>query len=70
MDGDIAHDGGRAPEQRGSWASVAFVPVALLTAGVWWMHRKERDRRIGLAGAMAGWLFIGSLALLGVSGFL
>jgi Kef-type K+ transport system membrane component KefB len=28
------------------------------------------DRRIGLAGAMAGWLFIGSLALLGVSGFL
>jgi len=53
-----------------SWASVAFVPVALLTAGVWWMHRKERDRRIGLAGAMAGWLFIGSLALLGVSGFL
>lgn len=53
-----------------SWASVAFVPVALLTAGVWWMHRKERDRRIGLAGALAGWLFIGSLALLGVAGFL
>ena len=30
---------------------------------------KDGEPRIGLAGAMAGWLFIGSLALLGVAGF-
>ena len=51
-------------------ASVVFVPVALLAAGVWWMHVRERRARTGLAGAMAGWLFIGSLALLGVAGSL
>ncbi|MGI8998692.1 MAG: hypothetical protein ACR2GO_03175 [Candidatus Limnocylindria bacterium] len=53
-----------------SWATMAFVPAALLTAGVWWKHMKERERRIGLAGTMSGWLFIGALGLLGVSGFL
>ncbi len=52
-----------------SWATIAFVPAALGTAGAWWLHMRERRSRIGLAGAMAGWLFIGSLALLGVSGF-
>ena len=52
-----------------SWAGIAFVVAALLTASLWWMHMKERDRRIGIAGSMAGWLFIGSMALLGVSGF-
>jgi len=54
----------------GSWARIAFVPTALVTAGLWWMHMKERGRRNGLAGGMAGWLFIGSLALLGVAGYL
>ncbi|MGH2401523.1 MAG: hypothetical protein ACRDE6_02330 [Candidatus Limnocylindria bacterium] len=53
-----------------SWATIAFVPAALGSAGAWWLHMRERRSRIGLAGAMAGWLFIGSLALLGVSGFL
>ncbi len=53
-----------------SWATMAFVPAALLTAGAWWRHMKERERRIGLPGTMAGWLFIGALGLLGVSGFL
>ncbi len=54
---------------RQSLATVAFIPAALLTAGAWWIHMKDGERRIGLAGAMAGWLFIGSLALLGVAGF-
>lgn len=57
-------------ETEESWATVAFVPTALLTAVAWWMHKKQREPGIGIGGAMAGWLFIGSVALLGVSGFL
>lgn len=53
-----------------SWASIALVPTALATAGTWWLHARERSARIGLAGSMAGWLFIGAVALLGVAGFL
>jgi len=53
-----------------TWASIAFVPVALATAGLWWLHMREREGRIGLGGRMAGWLFVAALALLGVSGFL
>jgi hypothetical protein len=53
-----------------SWANIPFVVVALVTAGLWWIHKREREPRIGLAGAMAGWLFIGTVALFGVSGFL
>jgi len=53
-----------------SWATVAFVPVALVTSGLWWLHIRERRPRIGVAGGTAGWLFIGSVALLGVSGYL
>ncbi|MGH2489178.1 MAG: hypothetical protein ACRDFR_06155 [Candidatus Limnocylindria bacterium] len=48
----------------------AFVPVALLAAGLWWLHLWERRGRIGLAGGLTGWLFIGSVALLGASGSL
>lgn len=54
---------------RESWAIVGFVPAALAAAALWWIHMRERARRIGTAGSMAGWLFIGSMALLGVSGF-
>lgn len=54
---------------RQTWASFAFVPVALATAGLWWLHVRERSRRVGVAAGMSGWLFIGSLALLGVAGF-
>lgn len=52
-----------------SWATLVFAVAAIGTAGAWWLHLRERRSRIGLAGGMAGWLFIGSLALLGVSGF-
>ncbi len=31
---------------------------------------RERASRIGLAGSLSGWLFIGAIALLGVAGFL
>jgi drug/metabolite transporter (DMT)-like permease len=48
---------------------IAFVPVGLLTAALWWAHLRERGRRIGFAGGLSGWLFIGSLALLPVAGF-
>jgi hypothetical protein len=53
-----------------SWAGPAFVAVALLTAGLWWVHLRERRPRIGFAGGLAGWLLIGSVSLLGVSGYL
>ena len=52
-----------------SWAIIGFVAAALAAAGLWWVHMRERARRIGTAGSMAGWLFIGSMALLAVSGF-
>ena len=55
---------------RQSWASVALIPTALAAAGLWWIHMRERASRIGLAGSMSGWLFIGAVALLGVAGFL
>ena len=55
---------------RQTWASVALVPTALAVAALWWMHMRERAARIGLAGRMSGWLFIGVVALLGVAGFL
>ena len=53
-----------------SWASVALVPTALATAALWWVHMRERASRIGLAGSLSGWLFIGAIGLLGVAGFL
>jgi len=53
-----------------SWAGSILILAALVAAGLWWMHMRERERRIGLAGMMAGWLFIGAVALLPVSGFL
>jgi hypothetical protein len=48
---------------------IAFVPAGLLTAILWWIHLRERGQRIGFAGGLSGWLFIGSLALLPVAGF-
>lgn len=51
------------------WASAAFVPVAVLTALAWWFHLRERSQRIGAGGAMVGWFFIGSLAVLAIAGF-
>ncbi len=54
---------------RQTWASPAFVVAALATAGLWWLHVRERSRRVGVAAGMSGWLFIGSVALLGVAGF-
>jgi len=50
--------------------SLAFVPVALLAAGLWWLHMRERRGRSGVAGGLSGWLFIASVGLLGVSGSL
>lgn len=50
--------------------SIAFVPVALAVAGLWWLHLRERRGRVGLAGGLSGWLFIASIGLLGVSGSL
>lgn len=52
-----------------SWATVGFVPAALVTAGAWWTHMKERERRIGVAGVLSGWLLVGSVALLGLAGY-
>jgi drug/metabolite transporter (DMT)-like permease len=48
---------------------IAFLPVGLLTAILWWIHLREHGQRIGFAGRLSGWLFIGSLALLPVAGF-
>jgi hypothetical protein len=48
---------------------IALLPVGLLTAILWWIHLRERGRRIGFAGGLSGWLFIGSLALLPLAGF-
>jgi hypothetical protein len=56
--------------ERETWAAPAFVAAALGVAAVWWIHVQERSRRIGLAAGLSGWLFIGSLALLGVAGFI
>lgn len=53
-----------------SWVNAAFTVVALLSAALWWSHVRERRRRIGLGGEVAGWLLIGSIALFGVAGFL
>jgi hypothetical protein len=55
---------------RQTWASVALVPAAVAVAALWWIHMRERALRIGLAGRMSGWLFIGVVALVGVAGFL
>ena len=55
---------------RQTWASVALIPTAFAVAALWWIHLRERASRIGLAGRMSGWLFIGAIALLGVAGFL
>ena len=49
---------------RQSWASIALVPTALAAAALWWIHMRERASRIGLAGSLSGWLFIGAVALL------
>ena len=56
--------------ERESWASAALVPAALGTAALWWLHVRERSARIGTAAGLSGWLFIGSVALLGVAGFI
>ena len=63
----LAADSLRA--DRETWASYAFVPAALATAGLWWVHVRERSKRVGVVAGMSGWLYIGSLALLGVAGF-
>lgn len=64
----IAADALRA--ERETWAAPAFIATALGVAAVWWVHVHERSRRIGLAAGLSGWLFIGSIALLGVAGFI
>jgi hypothetical protein len=64
----LAADALRA--ERETWAAPAFVAAALGVAAIWWIHVQERSRRIGLAAGLSGWLFIGSVALLGVAGFI
>lgn len=64
----LAADALRA--ERETWAAPAFVAAALAVAVIWWVHVQERQRRIGVAAGMSGWLFIGSIALLGVAGFI
>ena len=64
----VAADALRA--ERETWAAPVFVATALGVAAVWWVHVHERSRRIGLAAGLSGWLFIGSIALLGVAGFI
>jgi hypothetical protein len=64
----LAADALRA--ERETWAAPAFVAAALGVAATWWIHVQERSRRIGLAAGLSGWLFIGSVALLGVAGFI
>ena len=50
--------------------SLAFVPVAFLVAGIWWLHMRDRRARLGTMGGLTGWLFIAAIGLLGVSGSL
>ena len=50
--------------------SLAFVPVAFLVAGLWWLHMRDRRGRLGTIGGLSGWLFIAAIGLLGVSGSL
>ena len=64
----LAADALRA--ERATWAAPAFAVAALGVAVVWWIHVQERSRRIGLSAGLSGWLFIGSVALLGVAGFI
>ncbi len=64
----LAADALRA--ERDTWTSYAFGAAALGVAAVWWIHIHERSRRIGTAAGLSGWLFIGSVALLGVAGFI
>ena len=64
----LAADALRAERQ--GLASLAFVLASLAMAGLWWLHVRERAGRIGLAAGLSGWLFIGSIALLGVAGFI
>lgn len=64
----LAADALRAERQ--TLASFVFVLASLAMAGLWWLHMRERAGRIGMAAGLSGWLFIGSIALLGVAGFI
>jgi hypothetical protein len=64
----LAADALRAERQ--DIASLVFAVASLAMAGLWWLHMRERAARIGLAAGLSGWLFVGSIALLGVAGFI